>query len=330
MDQLLSLYNDQASYQHALNPMRLQELVNQSLDILEAVLMDESIPARDRALVALQILERVGDMKRLKADEPSLHPTYLASSTPMEESIGVLQPKTLSAKPILSAMLNSSSNGVIAASAQFAEPHQAITQEAILQINFIQIDNFLSSEEFEQAMQIAFSHEAQFTDSSVHNKKHEQVKQYRQSAVLHHKHYATFADFFQQKVIATLPSVLNSLNRPHFEVSNSVIQLTAHNDGSYYTVHSDANTEATKTREMTYVYYFYKQPKTFSGGELRMYETGVDGQSLYKRGMFKDIEPRNNSIVFFPSRLLHEVMPVNCPSKQFEDSRFTFNGWLRR
>jgi Rps23 Pro-64 3,4-dihydroxylase Tpa1-like proline 4-hydroxylase len=37
-----------------------------------------------------------------------------------------------------------------------------------------------------------------------------------------------------------------------------------------------------------------------------------------------------NQIVFFPSETLHEVLPVECPSGEFADSRFTVNGWLHR
>jgi hypothetical protein len=45
---------------------------------------------------------------------------------------------------------------------------------------------------------------------------------------------------------------------------------------------------------------------------------------------YVDVEPRHNSIIFFPSEYMHEVMPVICPSREFVDSRFTINGWVRR
>ncbi len=35
-------------------------------------------------------------------------------------------------------------------------------------------------------------------------------------------------------------------------------------------------------------------------------------------------------IVFFESRLMHEVLPLHVPSCEFEDVRFTLNGWLHR
>jgi SM-20-related protein len=45
---------------------------------------------------------------------------------------------------------------------------------------------------------------------------------------------------------------------------------------------------------------------------------------------FQDIAPADNMIVFFDSRLMHEVQPLKVPSGAFEDGRFTLNGWLNR
>jgi SM-20-related protein len=42
------------------------------------------------------------------------------------------------------------------------------------------------------------------------------------------------------------------------------------------------------------------------------------------------IVPQPNQIVFFPCSLLHEITPVECPSRAFADSRFTLNGWLHK
>jgi Rps23 Pro-64 3,4-dihydroxylase Tpa1-like proline 4-hydroxylase len=47
-------------------------------------------------------------------------------------------------------------------------------------------------------------------------------------------------------------------------------------------------------------------------------------------GAFVDIEPTNDTLVFFPSWFPHEVLPVACPSGRFEDSRFAINCWVRR
>ncbi|MEO1185168.1 MAG: 2OG-Fe(II) oxygenase, partial [Cyanobacteria bacterium J06636_27] len=117
---------------------------------------------------------------------------------------------------------------------------------------------------------------------------------------------------------------------PEFSVSHVEMQMTAHNDGAFYKAHTDAGSEKTKTRELTYVYYFYQEPKQFSGGELKIYDTEVQGKKVIQKENSQVIEPRNNSIVFFNSRCKHEVLPISCSSNEFKASRFTLNGWLRR
>lgn len=200
----------------------------------------------------------------------------------------------------------------------------------VLPIQYIQIDDFLSPDQVDQALHIALENEPKFKASRVLNKEKYVDKQTRQSSVLHHKHYRDFSNFFQKKVLTMLPTIMEQLGRATFEEPKSVIQITAHTDQCFYLTHTDANTPETETREMTYVYYFHRQPKAFSGGELNLYETVATGTHLVPGGQMESIEPRNNSIVLFPSLLLHEVVPVSCPSQKFGDGRFTLNGWLRR
>ena len=106
-----------------------------------------------------------------------------------------------------------------------------------------------------------------------------------------------------------------------FDICSFEIQLTSHNDGEYYKWHTDNGTLDTATRVITFVYYFYGQPKKFSGGELIIYQPDEEPAV---------IDPANDSVVFFRSHTRHEVKAVTCPSQQFEDGRFTLNGWIRR
>ena len=282
---------------------KLQKLATKSVDLLETILDNSNIPLPERAEIALRILE-------------------IAQFTE-----GTTQNQITSANSSIVAPATSKIPTFIP---NFSQSTSNQNQSKILPIKYLQIDNFLEPQELEAALTIAIKNKNNFNDSSVHNKITNQVKKFRQSSVLHHKFYPELAKSIQNQVLKTLPSVLEKLNHPNFSIYNIVIQLTAHNDSCFYTIHSDANTEMTATREMTYIYYFYQEPKSFSGGELVIYETKVDGNNLSKHNDFKAIEPRNNSIIFFPSRYLHEVLPVSCPTKAFEHSRFTFNGWIRR
>ena len=83
-----------------------------------------------------------------------------------------------------------------------------------------------------------------------------------------------------------------------------------------------------KDRIISAVYYFHCMPKGFSGGDLRLYRLGADPLGEGKEpGNHVDIEPVRNSMVAFPSWIMHEVRPVSCPSGDFRDYRFAVNCW---
>lgn len=143
--------------------------------------------------------------------------------------------------------------------------------------------------------------------------------EWRKSKVIYHNEFERFRQKIEQEVRKRLPEVLLNLKVDAFDIANLEVQLTSHNDGEYYKWHTDNSSPNTSTRIITFVYYFHSVPKAFSGGEL----------VIYHRDRPYVVEPVNDSIVFFHSGRKHEVRPVVCPSKQFEHSRFTLNGWVR-
>lgn len=195
---------------------------------------------------------------------------------------------------------------------------------AILESDYVQIDNFLTVEEHQQLLNYVFQRESAFVPTSTSTGDLD----YRRSMILHS--FPEFSQLVVNRIQAILPDVFRKLNMSSFAIAEIEAQLTSHNDGNYYKVHNDNGSPDTATREFTYVYYFYQQPKAFSGGELLIYDSKIENNFYVKADSYKRVEPRNNSIVFFLSRYLHEVLPVSCPSKAFADSRFTINGWVRR
>ncbi|BAY62724.1 putative oxidoreductase, 2OG-Fe(II) oxygenase family [Calothrix brevissima NIES-22] len=194
----------------------------------------------------------------------------------------------------------------------------------ILPSKYLQIDNFLTSEEHRQLLEYVWQQEANFVNTSTSTNE----VNYRQSKVLYYFH--DFSQLILQKIEAVLPEVIDKLGIPAFTSNYIESQLTAHNDGNYYKIHNDNGSPETSLREITYVYYFHQEPKNFSGGELLIYDSKIANSFYVNADSFKKIEPRNNSIVFFLSRYMHEVLPVVCPSRVFADSRFTINGWINR
>jgi SM-20-related protein len=194
----------------------------------------------------------------------------------------------------------------------------------ILSSSYVEIDNFLTIEEHKQLLDYVFRQESAFVPTNTSTNEAD----YRRSMVLYS--FPEFSQLIINRLQGILPDVFSKLGIQPFPVSQIESQLTSHNDGNYYKVHNDNGSPNTATRELTYVYYFYREPKPFLGGELRLYDSKIENNFYVKAQSFKTIEPRNNSVVLFLSRYMHEVLPVRCPSKAFADSRFTINGWIHR
>ena len=206
-----------------------------------------------------------------------------------------------------------------AAAASVAQGHGELIRHPV-----VQIDSFLTGSEVAWLMELAFAAESQFVPSRISDNKED----YRQSFMLSAPE--GLKKIFVSKIQALMPEVMPQLRLGRFEVGDIDCQITASVDGSYFKAHTDAGANETWKRQFTYVYYFNREPKGFTGGELRIYDDTIRNGKLAATESFQMIEPRHNSIIFFQAAVMHEVMPVLVPSKQFRDSRFTVNGWIAR
>lgn len=134
--------------------------------------------------------------------------------------------------------------------------------------------------------------------------------------------FPQFRNLFLEKLNDRFTQACRVLGIPEFPVGNVECQLTAHGNGGFFKRHQDVGSGSKTGRTISYVYYFFREPKGFTGGNLRLYP---DGSS-----QVVDLPPRNNSIVFFSSTISHDVEPITVPSKNFSDYRFTVNGWIHK
>ncbi|HET9630413.1 MAG TPA: 2OG-Fe(II) oxygenase, partial [Novosphingobium sp.] len=132
---------------------------------------------------------------------------------------------------------------------------------------------------------------------------------------------------FRASIDAAFDQLREQLGIPPFAVFRTELELAAHRDGSFYKPHVDthfgvgrASTEG--DRMLTLVYYFHRQPRGFSGGEIALYPYNREARTL--------IEPFDNRLVAFPAHTLHEVCPVMVPGDAWEDARFAINCWFNR
>lgn len=193
-----------------------------------------------------------------------------------------------------------------------------------LRSTYVQVENFLTDAEYQALLAYALEHQAEFVPTTTFTG----TTNYRESVVLYS--FPQFEALIQQRIQTILPDVLQALHLSPFQTSQIEAQMTAHNDGNFYKIHNDNGSPDTADRILTYVYYFYQAPKPFTGGELLIYDSKIENNYYTQADTFTAVEPRNNSIVFFFSRYMHEVLPIQCPSGDFADSRFTVNGWVRR
>lgn len=203
-------------------------------------------------------------------------------------------------------------------------PTIAATPKAIYR--YIQIENFFPPEFQQQLLNYAITSRADYVETGPATN-NEFYKDHRNSLVIY---YPRYTEMFLERLHQVMPRVMQHLELPPFEVARIETQLTAHNDQNYYKIHNDNSSPDTAARRLTYVYYFYQEPKAFAGGELAIYDTEMREGRAYAGTNSQVVEPKNNSIVFFPSHYMHAVQTVHCPSQAFADSRFTLNGWIRQ
>ncbi len=190
-------------------------------------------------------------------------------------------------------------------------------------VPFHKIDNFLSPQEREAVVKRALSREAEFETSVVTTGE----TSVRKSVVLTSDDM--IAPMFREKILEILPQ-LTGLAETIFVQSTAPddieCQVTAHLDGGFFQIHNDSGSKETEERLITFVYYFATRPNAFLGGELKIYDPHVSEE----KPNYALVRPTDNTLVFFPSGVMHEVLPTYVPSKRFSDSRFTVNGWIRR
>lgn len=133
---------------------------------------------------------------------------------------------------------------------------------------------------------------------------------------------------FEKAIHARYDDIVSGLGLAPFALASTELQLVAHGDNAFYKSHIDTlagpNANSKKSvRVASCVFYFHREPKRFTGGEIAIYAFGKDDKT-------EVIEPVQNRLLAFPSFACHEVLKVNSPSGTFADSRFAINYWLRK
>jgi len=188
------------------------------------------------------------------------------------------------------------------------------------------VKNFLSEEQNKELLEKTLNHKG-WKDSTIVNSESE----YRKSKVVYHLSNDIIS-LFEGKIKDVYRGVLPELDMEDFDISKIEIQMTSSNNGDFFKVHPDADyirgRGDVKKRKLSFVYYYFNEPKPFTGGDLKIYEFKNDDRTIHDNEKFETIVPENNMLIFFECDYWHEVEMVNC-DPSFENSRFTVNSWIQ-
>jgi len=188
------------------------------------------------------------------------------------------------------------------------------------------IDDFLGLDEHRDMLAYALDNQQHFAPGTVTS--HD--AHYRQNLVIMDFHTTPHSLLIQNRLLTWFPHIAQMLGMALFPLESVESQLTASNDGHFFRVHADGGSDETQQRTLSCIYYFFREPRPFAGGALRLYDTWQQGEQRTPAASWQEIEPVTNRMVVFPSDSHHELMRIRCPSRQFVDSRFAATNWLRR
>ena len=194
-----------------------------------------------------------------------------------------------------------------------------------------QVSGFLSSAEHAELLQFAQDHESQFEQTTVAASGDEARNIRHRSSRKLVTGLGEWKPRLRARLAEIFPAVCDEVGLKDPSFARIELEIVAHNDGDHFGRHLDTLYYGSRSHEKTArflsgVYYFFREPRPFSGGELRMFP--FDSQTYSTD--YVDIVPQNNSIVFFPAFAAHEVLTVTCNTGAFRDCRFSVNCWFHR
>jgi Rps23 Pro-64 3,4-dihydroxylase Tpa1-like proline 4-hydroxylase len=205
-----------------------------------------------------------------------------------------------------------------------------MSSDPLPQTPVVIFDEFLVAQELRELLEFTLTREPCFAHTEVigGNGEGRRDLDYRRSRVLFD--LEGFDRVFSERLKTFMPRILTGLGIGPFDVSQIEIQLTGTNNSEFFRMHTDNDAPPVARRLITFVYFFHREPRAFSGGELRIHDSYRSADRTLASGPYRIVYPQQNQIVFFYSGTLHEILPVGCPTGQFADSRFTVNGWFHQ
>lgn len=204
----------------------------------------------------------------------------------------------------------------------------------------IQIRDFLPPEELAALLDWTLANREQFRPATIIDRTEGQKSKKDRSIrmALTTRDFEPLRPMLEKRLLEALPEIEQATGTRGG--TSLELELAAHPDGAFYRPHVDITVGEDRSpvgakkgedRLLSAVFYYYREPKGFSGGELRLFRFNIRPHTAeIAADDYVDVRPIRNSLLAFPSWATHEVRPIACPSNQFEDYRFALNCWFCR
>ena len=205
---------------------------------------------------------------------------------------------------------------------------EAVPPRRIWPVPFVWMRNFLAPMQCERLSILATERSARFAPARTGKKGATNVDpEARITLESDHRTLQAFRPWFILKIRGVVPEVLARLRMEDIGRYGIRMDMRVYLTGGFYRAHTDGWYDPDHPRKLSFVYFFHREPRRFSGGDLLLYDTDADTADR-SFAAFSRIVPLRNSIVFFPSVSWHQVTHVQCETNDFQDGRWAVNGHL--
>lgn len=180
---------------------------------------------------------------------------------------------------------------------------------------FVLLESFLPEETNRRLLQIACANQTKFEPATVGGTSYS--PELRQQINLDNEE---IKDLMKPAVVPALLQAWPKLvqNSPSSNPAYRGLTVTLTHNQQFGRIHRD---DVGGKYSVSCVYYFHQEPRAFTGGALLLYDTQQDGLEVQTR-LFTQVKPNNNSVIFYPSHVYHQITSVSCEQNDFAKGRF--------
>ncbi len=178
----------------------------------------------------------------------------------------------------------------------------------VIESQYVLVDNFLTVKEYQQLLEWVLANQSNL-----------QSPMKLSNTVSSPQWQTTFIN----RVQAAIPFVLSQLDISSFPLGAITASLVP---GLTETRFLSDEGQMTNDSVISFVYYFYREPKSFNGGELQIYDSQVVNNQCVVADSYHVVEPRGNRAVFFFSSYDYMMQPIESPDENLINTCLVING----